>query len=345
MSKENCFKDELEKCPEPFRRWLFQDNHRSEKGGISCTQLISPLRAFVLQMQNNGGTKSVNSRLLAAIGTATHKAIESTLSTDDRNELGIEQEVYMWLRVDEFTLSGTADLVCDGEIWDYKTTSVRKFKETPKEWVEQLNIYAYMYRRTMGKDVKKLQILIIARDFVQSKATYQAEYPKMAFKVVDIPLWDDDKTDAFIRERIAKAKAVLSGEKPLPLCTNEEMWVDDRPYAVMRTGQKNAIKLYASKEEANKHAEDLALKPFCVIAKGGKKILKRFETKAELNNEEAKSKDDGRTFKKIKFTVQERQANPIKCAYCDASEFCEQFKQFRETFKTPEKHNKVATNY
>ena len=118
MSKENCFKDELEKCPEPFRRWLFQDNHRSEKGGISCTQLISPLRAFVLQMQNNGGTKSVNSRLLAAIGTATHKAIESTLSTDDRNELGIEQEVYMWLRVDEFTLSGTADLVCDGEIWD-----------------------------------------------------------------------------------------------------------------------------------------------------------------------------------------------------------------------------------
>ena len=326
ISKEDDL-DEMPRIPEPIMRWLYGDSHRSEEGGVSCTQLISPLRALVLLRQNNGGTRSLNSRAILALGTAVHEGIERTMTDEEAVEKGIRREVYMVLDVDGNTLSGTFDLLVDGQLWDIKTTSVYKFKEPPLEWEQQLNIYAYMLFKTTGEKVKSLYIWAFAKDFRQAKAMYQADYPKEAFRTIPIKMWDFQETERFIKQRIAKMRAVMSGDAPLPECTREELWVDDKPYAVMRKGQGKAVKLFANKDDADAHAVLLNSQPWVILAKDGKKVLKSYHIEDVALAELAKPRraNSGQKVKKLEFSVVSRPTNPVRCAFCDAREHCTQF--------------------
>ena len=65
-----------------------------------------------------------------------------------------------------------------GKIIDYKTTSAwtTVFQSQIKEWTEQLNCYAYLYR-TQGFSVDKLEIIAIYRDWSRTNALKDKNYP------------------------------------------------------------------------------------------------------------------------------------------------------------------------
>jgi hypothetical protein len=339
MPKKNCFNNELGDLSTPMKMWLLADNHKREEGGVSCTQVISPLRAFVLQQQNNGGTRSLNSRATTALGTAGHEGIERAISFDEKVKRGIKMEVYMVVDVDGYKLSGKFDCLENGVLTDYKFTSVYKVKEPPLEWEQQLNIYAWMYFKTTGEKVKALRIEAFGKDFRQAKAMYQADYPKEQVKIIGIKMWDFQETELFIKQRIAKMRAVMSGDVPLPKCTKEELWIYEKPYAVMRKGQGKAVKLFANKDDADAHAALLNSQPWVILAKDGKKVLKSYHIEDVALAELAKPRraNSGQKVKKLVFSVIDRPLNPIRCAFCDAREHCTQYQDY--TQKTPPKED------
>ena len=57
-------------------------------------------------------------------------------------------------------------------------------------------------------------------------------------------MWTLEATEDFIRERIA----LHTAETPRP-CTDEERWHQPDKWALMKKGQKKAIKLYEEKPE------------------------------------------------------------------------------------------------
>jgi hypothetical protein len=154
------------------------------------------------------------------------------------------------------------------------------------DWVAQLNIQCELLKKN-GKKAKKLQIVAILRDWSKNQARLSPEYPPLSVAVIDIPIWPSEVTEKFIIDKINMHE---SAKTSLPLCSKAERWAKDDVYAVMKTGQKKAVKLFASEVEAEAVANQT---PGCrVVFRPGE------STRCEL--------------------------------YCSVSKFCDQYKQIKQ---------------
>lgn len=130
---------------------------------------------------------------------------------------------------------------------DYKLVSTYAIKDGAKpEWTAQLNIYALMLREH-GYRVDRLRIVAILRDWQKSKAKHTQDYPQVPALVIPIEAWPADRTEAYIKERLmahGKAQTVL------PECTADERWERPAVFALHKTGNKRATKLYDTEAEA-----------------------------------------------------------------------------------------------
>ena len=72
-------------------------------------------------------------------------------------------------------------------------------------------------------------------------------------KVLEVPLWSSEKASAFMLERVSLHQKAAQGV--WDECTEEERWVKDKKWAVMKKGVKKAIRLYDSEVPATMHAE------------------------------------------------------------------------------------------
>jgi hypothetical protein len=98
-------------------------------------------------------------RLAAILGTAIHKALEAA---------PIEGEKEVPLLIEEVDLPGTADLIRDNTITDFKTSTLRSI-----EWVKehgpsrdyrwQLALYGYA-ARAKGYEIERLRLVFVPRD-------------------------------------------------------------------------------------------------------------------------------------------------------------------------------------
>jgi hypothetical protein len=144
------------------------------------------------------------------------------------------------------TLVGKLDVIDGGSIEDWKVTSAWSFLHggAKPEWIEQLNLYAYMRRmECMQKEnydvppVTQLRINAILRDWQHSKAR-QPDYPNKATVVLNIPLWTLDEQYKFIERRMKDHY-----HNPMRECTAEEKWQRPTTYALMKKGRKSAVKV------------------------------------------------------------------------------------------------------
>jgi hypothetical protein len=72
--------------------------------------------------------------------------------------------------------------------------------------------------------------------------------------MVNIPLWDFDKTEAYIKERVElhrEAKVAADWEMELPPCTEDDRWIRETKYAVKKEGRKTAIRVFDTHKEAS----------------------------------------------------------------------------------------------
>ena len=121
-----------------------------------------------------------------------------------------------------------------------------------KSWTAQLNMYAELIRRA-GRSVQQIQIVAIGRDWSKSKAKFDSSYPQQQVKVFEIPLWTQEEASEFLRTRVYLHQQAAQGV--WDDCTEEERWVKDKKWAVMKKGVKKAIRLYSEEAPAIMHAE------------------------------------------------------------------------------------------
>lgn len=248
--------------PETVIRAIQDDEYSRGDAMLSVTQIISPPRIVLLQNLNaeNLEVDAVD-RVYALFGSAVHKVIEK----GSKDLPGHIVEERLFAEVEGWKISGAVDLqiqLDDGtwEINDYKVTSVYSVMSVKPEWEQQLNCYAYLMRVAHGREVSKLKIIAILRDWQGKSADTKQGYPAAQIVVVDIPVWSPEDQQKYVFERvrlhqIAK-KSVDSNESP-PYCTDEERWLRDTTWAVMKEGRKSAVKLHGNQEDADTHAREL----------------------------------------------------------------------------------------
>ncbi len=249
--------------PEAIVRAAQNDEYDRGDSQISVTQLISPPRIVLLQSLNESKLQQdVVDRVPSMLGTALHKILERGSPPDHIVEERFFAKVLGW------KISGAVDvqIPLDGEdfgFWeinDYKVTSVYSVMQDKPEWEQQLNCYGGLAFLCKCRPIKALKIIAFLKDWSRKSAELSAAYPQAPIQTVDIPVWAFSKQINFIEERVRihqQAKALVDkGESP-PYCSDQERWIRNENFAVMKEGRKSAVKLHDTRETAEKHAEEI----------------------------------------------------------------------------------------
>ena len=201
------------------------------------------------------------------------------------------------MTVNGWVITGQPDLYEGKTLFDYKVTSVwAVLRGVKDEWVKQLNIYAQLLREA-SFSVEALRVITILRDWSKHQVRKSKDYPETQVVMLPVPLWHPDKALEYIEERV-HLHQVCEGleDTDLPLCSSEERWERPTKYAVIKKGQKRAMRVLDSMEEAEDWRE----------MKGGKEL-----------------------------EIEIRQGESVRCeSYCDCAPYCDFHKSltFKEYF-------------
>ena len=288
--------------PQPFVDFAINDKYSKGKADISVTSLIdSPKIRLMKDKYDDEIEVDAVDMVWALFGTAVHSVLEKSKQSDD-----IITEERLYKEVDGWVLSGAIDRQefvsnDDGSrtvnIIDYKVTSVWSVIYGKPEWENQLNCYAYLASKT---NVGSLKICAILRDWNRRDAEKKEDYPKAPIVFVDIPLWDKSKTEEYIKDRIRihqEAQISFDLNEDVGLCSDEDMWKKNDTWAVKKKGQKRAIRVLDSEEEANNYID--------------------------WHNE-----TDQVYTKKTDLEIEFRSGEYTRCGnYCSVADFCNQYKE------------------
>jgi hypothetical protein len=237
--------------PDTVVKALTRSEYSKGESNRSVTQLIDSPRVRILRQENwENMEEDVSEKMWAVLGSAAHKMFEET--GDDKH---ITEE-RLYAEIEGWVVSGAIDVQRIEEdgitVIDYKTTSVWSVIFGKSEWETQLNCYASLVRRAKGQKVKALKVIAILRDWNRRDAEKQ-DYPKAPIVEIDIPMWPDEVQDAYLEERVGLHQSAefqrLTGAE-LPECSESERWEKAPIWAVKKSGNKRAIKLYDNEGDA-----------------------------------------------------------------------------------------------
>lgn len=216
--------------PDAFFRAIQNDPYDS-KSDFSASSISNPARATALIAKHGADLEiDVSGRVAATIGQGAHSILERAA----RPAIDIIETRYMsTFTVDglPYTVSAQIDLLeqDSGTLYDWKTTKSYAFHKKSgagkkPDWIVQLNIGLELLRRN-GLDAKSLQIIGLLKDWDKRKAATEQGYPPTEVMTVECPIWEREKTCAYIEERI---RAHVAAKVELPQCSTKETWGGNR---------------------------------------------------------------------------------------------------------------------
>ena len=273
--------------PDYVQQWLKFDEYDYDPDTISATTLLQPPRAYALQVQNYDNLEIDFSDIIPSrYGTAIHDSIEKVKLNN------CIQEKRLRTLIDEMVVTGKFDIMKEitkgvFKLVDVKSTSVWTFIYGSKdeEYIKQLSIYRYLGHMNGYNVLQNAEIFMIFTDWSNARAKEDEKYPQTRIKIVDLKLWDINKTRNYIKERVKLLTNTANMEqKDMPKCTDEELWAKETKWAVLQRGKKVAIRLCDSKLEADKLVKE-----------------------------------------RLGMCVEERKGMAKRCKYCSARKFCDQY--------------------
>jgi hypothetical protein len=255
----------LHNLPEPLVNAIAGEK-KFEKNRYSVTDLLkSPQELQLLRRHNDEITIDVSDGLWAVLGSSVHYILQKHSKT------GLAEQ-YLTTDFEGCKIVGVADLYDEGLVTDWKVTSVYSFLLSDKDnWAKQLNIYAWLYKRS-GMGVKDLRIYAILRDWQLSKTFADKDYPRIPFIEKKIDLMPMDFMESYIRERIRlHLEAEKVTDEQLPECTPEEKWARETTWAIMKKGAKKAVRVFEKEEYAKRVMESLDEKHY-IEKRAGKNV-------------------------------------------------------------------------
>jgi hypothetical protein len=245
--------------PEPVFRSLTRSDYTKGNSNRSVTQLIDSPRVRILRKENADTiTEDAADMVWSVLGTAVHKMFE------ENDVEGHISEERLYAEVDNWVISGAIDIQRaedDGRVTvlDYKCTSAWSVIYGKIEWHRQLNFYAWLVEQTKDVKVSGLQIVAVLRDWQRKKAETDSTYPQAPILVVDIPLWSEKERHDYVTGCVtahqnAEFERLTGGS--LPLCADEQRWKKDDTFAVKKQGNKRAVRVFDSMEQAEAYMKD-----------------------------------------------------------------------------------------
>lgn len=229
--------------PEVFENAV-SDMRRPVAGRYSVSDISNPpYMRYLKEKHWDEIEQGVSDMLWLVFGRAVHSFLEGSAPLESLSE---EKIIVEYKGVD---IVGVPDLWHNEVISDYKITSVWSFLLGEKqEWVTQLNLYKWLYEKSIGLNANKLEIHAILRDWQKSRALYDSDYPKIPYKVMDIQVVEniEDKIDTW-----------LARYESMSPCTPEERWARPDTWAVIKKGNKRASKVFDNKDEAYEYCGGL----------------------------------------------------------------------------------------
>jgi hypothetical protein len=272
--------------PETFVNVIKRPQYSKGNSEISVTEILSPPQLVLLRRQHQEDIEQDAADMVWSLfGSAVHNILEHG---KDDNHI-VEQRLFTTF--EGWSISGAIDLqkIIDGKILiaDYKVTSAWAVQQEKQEWINQLNLYAWLVERTQATEigartseglVSGLQIIGIVRDWSRREAALKDTYPQAPIVTLDIPLWSYEDREAFVKQRLTLHNeanfAAVSGD--MPECTSEEMWEKKTTYAVMKEGGKRAKKVFEIKEEAAAFAGQQKESHYIETREGGRTRCESF---------------------------------------------------------------------
>lgn len=290
--------------PQSFVDFARSDKYSKGKADISVTSLIDSPKVRIMKDHFNDKMEiDAVDMVWALFGTAVHTILETSHDNAPIDQTIVTEE-RLYSDIDGWTLSGAIDRqeIVDGlvSIFDYKVTSMWSLVFDKPEWDRQLNCYAYLVEKVKGIKVKDINICVIARDWNKRKAEQDRSLPQSPIQVKKIPLWSFEDREKYIKERIKEhqeAQIAYDLDGDFGLCSNDERWQKKDTYAVIKQGQKRALRVLNSEEEAKEYID--------------------------WHNETDKAYN-----KKSKLDIEIRSGEYTRCKgnYCSVAEFCNQYK-------------------
>jgi hypothetical protein len=249
---------------------------------VSATALLKPIRALVLIDQHKGLDKTVDimSLVSSRMGSAIHaiaekawtnrknisKALEAlqVSNLDDKlvinpdkvkeGEIPIYVEQRHEKEIDDYIISGKYDLIVDGTVSDYKSTSVWSyiFDSNALKYTQQASIYKWLAPDRITDN--NVHIQYIFTDWSAAQAMRDSSYPQTRVLTKEYPIWSTEQTKFFISEKIKLLKQYKdSPQEDLPECNKEELWESETKYKYYKNPAKmaRATKNFDTLEEAN----------------------------------------------------------------------------------------------
>lgn len=237
--------------PQTFVNVIKRPQYSRGNSEISVTEILSPPQLVLLRKKHTEEIEQDAADMVWSLfGSACHNILEH-----GKGENHIVEE-RLFTTFEGWSISGAIDLqeLQDGKVLiaDYKVTSAWAVQQEKQEWIDQLNLYAWLVERVKGDTVSGIQIIGIVRDWSRREAAIKDSYPQAPIVTLDIPLWSYADREEFVRRRLTLHNeanfAAVSGE--MPECTPEEMWEKKTTYAVMKEGGKRAKKVFEIQDEA-----------------------------------------------------------------------------------------------
>ena len=237
--------------PPTFVNVIKRPQYSKGSSEISVTEILSPPQLVLLRRQHQEDIEQDAADMVWSLfGSAVHNILEH--GKDDHHIV----EERLFTTFEGWSISGAIDLqeMVDGKVLiaDYKVTSAWTVQQEKQEWIDQLNLYAWLVERVKGEKVAGLQIIGIVRDWSRREASLKDTYPQAPIVTLDIPLWSQEDREAFVKQRLTLHNeanfAAVSGF--MPECTPEEMWEKPTTYAIMKAGGVRAKKVCNTLSEA-----------------------------------------------------------------------------------------------
>lgn len=250
---------------------------------ISATGLLKSIRQIVLAHQNKDLAKTVDisdlvpSRMGSAIHTGCEEAwldrknvlealkvfgaadsVTDSIRVNPETPVPGEMPVYVEQRaekeINNTIISGKYDLVLDGVLNDYKSTSVWTYiyDSNSDNYIKQGSIYKWLSPDKITSDI--ININYIFTDWSAARAKQDGKrYPQQRIITKEYPLWSTEETEQWIINKLESYQSFIdSPQQDLPECDDTELWASETVYKYYKNPASTAksTKNFATMDEA-----------------------------------------------------------------------------------------------
>jgi len=242
--------------PQGIVRAVDTEPHNKSMKELSATTLLKGTKEIILTNRHwDKLTDDAADRIWAVFGAAVH----SLLETEGDNEftecdfnVQLDKGITITGRIDNYNME-------TGEITDWKTGTVWKviYKEF-EDWRMQGLIYAWLLIQNKF-NASSCRFIDLLKDHSKSKAKYDKDYPQSPVYIYDfiVTIGGLNEAKYYIESKVDNyLKYIDKPDDEIPPCTDKERWASETEYAVMKTGNKRAVKKFNNPIDAQRMAAE-----------------------------------------------------------------------------------------